>query len=344
MYPAVKGSEAVVSNGESAVSFINTNNFSLTNCKLETTNSIPLLIKNSKDGQITGNTIGKFYVSVYKSSNLRFKKNILGAFYQQEYSTDNVLQNNTLSVTLDPTGSFGTVGAVVVSTRGARNQIVNNLIDGKAEGVFDNKNAADDGIVIDQETADVVEGNTIANNWDCGIETFGHISKSRIARNYIKNSGVCGIGGWYYNSWKGNEVSENTIDDAPTMFLFARMHGLRPAGWDVNDPSSVADEYVYFADNRFVKNKFINAKLQKGSVSQLGSSVIFMTPSGDLGNILGERVATKKDFILGNNLFQENDFGTALNAPHFDPMNMIVDGGGNICGKATDNYPLKCGQ
>lgn len=124
---------------------------------------------------------------------------------------------------------------------------------------------------------------------------------------------------------------QNTVDAAPAMFELFRAYGLLPA-----------EKYIYFQDNLFTGNIFKN---QKNFTGRFGFSMT-KQQAGIYG--LGDenaKWATSTDFITGNNIFTNNNFGTNALAPTFNPEKMVVDGGGNICGFwQNDNYPLKCGQ
>jgi len=319
----------------------NVGDFSIKNCNLKEQgiNTLTFEILEANNGLITNNNFGDFIVSVFKSSNIRVVNNIFRSVYTQQYSNNNAIENNIFNP-----AQILEWSAIVTSTFGSNNQIIKNRIDGRSDQIFRGggliSRGADDGIVLNDEKGDIIQENFIENNYDCGIETSGFISDTSINKNTIINSGVCGIGGWYGNSWKGNIVSKNIVDDAPIMFRFDRAWGIMPT-----PPTA---EHIYFQDNIFSDNKFINPKLTPAT-GRLMSVYINMH---NLESVVinpditpGERRITSNDYSLNNNIFTNNDFGTTLLAPYLKPESMIVDGGGNICSRPTEaNYPLNCKQ
>ena len=335
----------------------NVKNFIITNCIMKIINpsQVPstIIISNSNDGVISRNTfydptiissgIDDFSILLDHTSNIKFSDNVVYSIYQQHYSNNNIIENNILSPTLK---TLKQINDPIDLDHGRGNIIRNNKINGKWDGsAVYLQVGADDGIVLTDESDDLIEKNKIENNWDCGIETAGLITNTKIIGNNIKNSGVCGIGAWYYNSWKGNEVSGNIVDIAPVLLSLFRDRGLRPQ-----------DDYVYFKDNIFNGNRFINARQGLNARPEsLYSSWIAMN---NLETIPinpditpGDRPITPNDVIVGNNIFTNNDFGVIKRAPFLIPGSMIVDGGGNICSEPTianyplkANYPLRCRQ
>ena len=111
-----------------------------------------------------------------------------------------------------------------------------------------NKIGFDDGIVLGLETdisigesQDLVQNNTISNMYDCGIEGVGLVKNNTISNNKIDNTGYCGIGAWYSSSWQGNIISDNTVNNSPsllTFFFATRKYGAKPSK-------------AYFTDNIF---------------------------------------------------------------------------------------------
>ncbi|MEK6984483.1 MAG: right-handed parallel beta-helix repeat-containing protein [Nanoarchaeota archaeon] len=317
------------------VTINNIRNFKLNECTLKTTGGrvTALLVSYSDKGVISRNRLHA--TKVFKSSNIQIKDNYIETYYQQEYSSGNIIENNDVSYaqSFDP-------GGLIISIFGSNNKIINNRIDGRSDGDLLKQIGADDGIVLGDETEDIIQNNLIKNHYDCGIETLGFISKTQISNNNIKNNGLCGIGGWYWNSWKDNLVSQNIIEDSPHLFNFALTYGLRPRGWDT-ERVMPQDEYRFFKDNIFSNNKFINPK--RVSNTDPTSSFFNLQYFGGLSQLSGERVLTQNELILGNNIFTNNDFGITLPAPYLKPESMIVDGGGNICSQPTEaNYPLRC--
>ena len=178
-----------------------------------------------------------------------------------------------------------------------------------------------------------------------GIETSGVIANATIANNRISNTGTCGIGAWYWNSLSGSTISGNTVEAAPTLFLFFRIFGLRQAGFD-SLHELPADSAVLFNDNTFDGNRLVNPYVQAGDDSSIFWLYNQLSYSGSVSNIPGERVARPSDFVVKNNTFRNNDFGKALSAPLFGtPVvpGVVIDGGGNVCkNDGGAGYPLVC--
>lgn len=317
----------------------NVKNFSVVSCNFKVINPSPapsiVTIEDSSDGTISNNTfydpnitssgVDDFSIIIDRSTRIKFSSNTVYGVYQQHYSNNNIVENNTFAPTLK---TLKQLVDVIDSFNGSYNTIRNNTIDGKWDGSDPNlKIGADDGIVLGDESYDTVQNNKIKNNWDCGIETIGLIQNSTISGNTILNSGICGIGAWYYNSWKTNLVADNTIDSAPKMFYFYRAYALRSG-----------ENAVYFTDNTFRGNSFLNPTQ--------GVSAVFSFHASS-GGVKGGTDNTP--YVASNNQFVNNNFNSKLRAPGFFPLSMAVDGGGNICGAAatgdypnTADFPLRC--
>ena len=327
-----------------AVHFKNVTNFSLSSCVLKSErrpgDSTQFTIENSEKGSVIGNKITGIFL-VFKSSGLKVSGNTIRGLYSQGYGIDNIIDDNTFS------DNF------LILSNGEGNIITNNKINGGSSGIFSKPDGADDAVILSDESNILVQNNVIENSWDCGIETLGLIANSKIIGNTIKNSGLCGIGGWYWSSWVNNTVSQNVIDGASQMFYFTRGLGLRPAGFD-DQKIKPADSKVYFKDNTFSDNKFIHRRAVPFQ-SILSSSYVNIldnvAPVSVGRSVPGERAVTPNDFVLGNNRFSNNDFNATAPAPFFKPTSMIIDGEGNKCGEPIgpdglrmSDYPLKCGQ
>lgn len=331
--------------------FTKVKDYSLENCAIEgfDHNNLVLKVVESGSGVIQHNSFGKLFsiIDVQQSDELTFADNKVFGIYQQYYSTKSVIERNQFELPLI-NGAPPFVAGLINSEKGSDNRIRLNITDGKAEGDLNKKIGADDGIIIDNESLDNISENTIINNWDCGIETSGVITNTRIADNTIKNAGLCGIGGWYGSSLQGNTIADNHIEDTLYMFYFYRQWGLLPESFD-QLKRLPAEQKIYFSDNRFTGNKFITPQSKKGSVSTVDSSFFSVKPPVNLGNFVGERVPTEADFVTKNNFFANNDFGVVTNTPYFNPPTMAVDGGGNRCkplgsGFTPFNQPLVCGR
>ncbi|MEK7662018.1 MAG: right-handed parallel beta-helix repeat-containing protein [Patescibacteria group bacterium] len=319
--------------------FNNVKRFSVTSCNFKVVNPSPVpstvVIENSSDGfilnstfydpTVTSNGLDVFSIILDRTTRVKFSGNIVYGIYQQHYSNNNTIENNTFSPTLK---TLKQILVPVGMDHGSHNIVRNNIIDGKWNGSDPSLQfGADDGIEFADESYDTIQQNKIKNNWDCGIETDGLIQNSTISGNTIINSGICGIGAWYNNSWKGNIIANNIIDSSPKIFYFFRLYALRPS-----------ESAVYFTDNIFRGNSFLNPTQDVSAVFSFHAS-----GGGEKGGI------DNTPYIASNNQFVNNNFNSKLRAPFFNPPSMAIDGGGNICGTIAGgdypniaDFPLKC--
>jgi hypothetical protein len=313
-------------NPDGAIELNNVSNFSISQCNLvqlspTTSYAVALFIRNSHDGTLSYNSIQGARVNngtpVDSSYNLQVSRNQFTLGYDQWYAHDNVIQNNIFNIpSINGPGSSDGVG----SNWGARNQILNNTINGGWDSIPRlSPLGLDDGILLSNEDSDLIENNHISNTWDAGIETENVISSLTISGNDITNCMQVAIGGWYGNSWLGNHVLNNNADHVPSLFKFLFAGALQP--YQTN---------VYFLNNDF-----------EGNVLHTTSHLNWTSPFSDF-NISAP--LPSDTFVLGNNRLANNNFGTADLAPDFYPASMIVDGGGNICAppSTTQGYPIVC--
>lgn len=331
-------------------------NFSITNCNLK---GLQIYIADSDNGSITKNTlrlppgtgwggggatagVNFAYFDVWKSNRLLFDHNSVRGCYQQRISDSNTISNNTMT---SPTEKTIYCPALILSDQSKHSRIFGNSLDGSSAGEFVLWEGVDDGVVIGDGDDEWVTDNVMKNFFDCGIEFTGKILNSVIRNNQIKNTGYCGIGGWYWFGMRGSVISDNAVDGAPALFKFFRIFGLRAAASD-QYKNIAADETVWFQDNTFIGNRFVNPKgdSAEGSSIQLSANMNYM---GSLSSMPGERMPGPGDYKLGNNVFKNNDFGHQLFGPNFgdSPLapGQVIDGGGNICRKwLPESYPLNC--
>lgn len=312
----------------------NVNQFTIKSCHFPSNGEKNLdedniAVYQSVNGTIISNTIEKHEVFVKDSKNIYFKDNILTSASYYQHTTDNsVIDNNKITL-FDIDDKFYS-GGLINSDGGFGNQITNNIIDGKSDGIFGHLQGPDDGIILGDEgdiltgeRAAIVKNNTISNTYDCGIETAGLVQDAIISNNKIDNTGVCGIGGWYGNSWVKNRVSDNTVNNSPKLFHI--YHWARLA--DEKTAYLLPGETIRFKDNIFEDNKLTNKK--STSLPTLIDMKTFNTPEDKL--------------ILSNNILKDNDFGSSDIQPRLNPGSMFIDGGGNICKQGSEkDFPLKC--
>ncbi len=291
-----------------------TSNFKIKNCKLVSSINVSadvssqhvFRIENSKLGEIDNSSIDGNFASISGSSFITIKKSAFTGQLSVYKSNNVIIKDSRFSNGMDP----------ITLQEGNNNSVISSLIDGKSDGVFRGFNGsigADDGIVIKDESGDVIQGNTLRNFFDCAIENIGGMFDAKIVGNKASNAGVCFLGGWYWSSVKGIVVKDNTVSDTPTLFYFFRQYSLKPN-----------EKYVYFQNNTFENNKMSNPKLNTNF--SLAAKMVFN----------GTFVPMQK-YLLGNNILRNNDFTKVLGPIHIAPANLIKDGGGNICSGAEED-------
>src|SRR6185295_7003401 len=138
-------------------------------------------------------------------------------------SSDATVRNNIFDYSRPPAG--GCSAAMISLQNGSNTRIRDNSIDGGWNGVpvlsgcAAGSVGADDGIVLNVETGDTIDGNTIRNTWDAGIEGVSTLSATSITNNIILNSWA-GIGSYHSTNWQGNVVTGNSIRATLLMFVF----------------------------------------------------------------------------------------------------------------------------
>lgn len=228
------------------------------------------------------------------------------------------LQGNPTSVVI--TGNrFDQLGAPfsrgLLLQGGTGNQVLNNTFDGGYDG-GSNRVGVDDGIVLSNESHDTIQGNTIANVWDAGVEGVNSVASTVMAGNTITNVGSSAFGAYWCTSWTDNVIRGNTVSKAPQLLLSEYGTGTAECGAGTPPPE-------VFAGNQIIGNTFLTSvtgTLQPGYVFPVMAA--YFTAGMESGNL-----------IEGNN------FGT-LPGPALTPLSAFIDGGGNICGPIPSPNPL----
>ncbi len=306
----------------------NVQNLTIRNCVLEGSNNGAytvgaLYIGDSHSGVIQNNTLRNIQLVFAATDNMQLTDNHLSDSFLTSYNSfGNHIINN--SIINGPSTQI----AVILLLHGHDNIISGNYINGGWDGVNHASNGdyagADDGIVLEGESEDTISDNNILNNWDCGFETTDLIQNLRITNNHITNSGYCGIGAWHWSSWLNNIVDNNIVDRAPYLFVFFRTHAQSRPNFDPNEP-------IYFKNNQFTNNSFTNQTSQSyvGPTQQYSSFFDLLTMPSEVSPSVLQ---------LGDNLFQNNDFGINIPGPLLIPASIFVDGGGNRCGTLDGSY------
>jgi hypothetical protein len=299
------------------VSVRNVNTFTLDSCHVQaqSTSFYAFDINNSTGMTFSNNVItGGVNVANLTSSSVTGNQFTRG-YYQQNYSSYISITGNTM------TGDGSVLyPAMIISNTGNHNTISNNYIDGAWSGnpADFNQRASDDGIATTDEDSDRVENNTILNNWDCAFEASGYLTNSVVNNNTIRSALTGAVCAWYWASWTGNTVTNNTADSAGQLFTLYRIYGLR-----------AQDQNLYFLNNTFRNNK-LNS---------------FLYASNNSARIDFQNVPVPaQNVIVGNNVFSGNYFNPGMPYPNLIPTSMFVDGGGNTCPTSEPpGFPLACG-
>lgn len=317
-------------------------NFHIHGCRLTSAPLFGMTLSGSSDGTLDANDF-RGGISSRDSARITIASNTIENEVEQWYGTNMVVRDNAF--TLPPNPSTMTAG-FVFALYGSGTQVLRNTMKGGWNG--HDQAGIDDAIILWDEHGDIVDGNSIADTYDCGIETLGLIADTVISNNNIHHSFACGIGGWYWSSWRGNRISGNAVDDTLQLFDLSRFGGLRPAGFDP-EGRMPADTVVEFHDNVFERNTFANptSNLPSSSIP-LYSGMLYRSSTAPFQQVAGTRDPGPNDWNLSHNTFTANGFGSATPAPSFGNKEVpgaVVDGGGNLCGAPqTTPYPLACGR
>ena len=221
--------------------------------------------------------------------------------------------SNTVIIT------FTGLGGAILLSDGSNNRVTSNTMTGGYGGGSANV-GADDGIILTNETGDTIDGNTISDFYDAGIEGVNLVANATIANNTIANIGVAGISSYWCTAWTGNIVRGNQVSSGP-LLLWALYESPTKCELPVTPAA--------FMGNQFIGNVFRNPAQ--------GTSA----GPGDRARML----VNMPDAATGNNLLQGNDFGPN-DGPNLSPLSGFIDGGGNSCGllNATlSNFPCSRG-
>lgn len=199
-------------------------------------------------------------------------------------------------------------GAVVTFSGGSRNQVLDNVLDGGYHGHDlsghgnDESGGADDGVILDNETGDTVQGNTIMNVFDAGVEGLDSVTGTTIAGNTITGAVFAGIGSYWCTHWQGDTISANIVSQSVQAILVGYSVGTKCA-----HPPGPAG---LFADNTIADNVLRNYLIG----GYPGISI---------------RLPSIADMVT-NNVIRNNDVGSAN--IFVLPLSGFTNGGGNVCG------------
>jgi hypothetical protein len=284
----------------SGIDVNSSNNITITNCLITgSTNSIPLLLLSSENITINNSTIqstGNNAVGVTGCRNITINNNTISTSYSAASITD----------------------AVIWLVGGSQNQILQNTIDGGypgyVAGISPPPGGTDDGIVLVNETNDVIQANMISNVFDAGIEGVDAVTNTTIANNVITNAAFAGIGAYHCTDWRGNIVQGNLVLNSVLLVDFTH---------SVDSPCLPPPPAGAFTNNQIVGNQLQNKATW--TWSNRATIIDFVnSDQSDQTNVplSGGSVAA--------NLIQGNNFGSE--GVYVNPTAGFTNGGGNICG------------
>jgi Right handed beta helix region/Bacterial Ig-like domain len=229
-----------------------------------------------------------------------------------------VSTGTNVQIVRDTITTPGVGGAAVVLDSGMNNGVRDvTLVGGYDDGSA--KVGTDDGILIQNETGDVIEGNSISGFFDMGVEGVDAVTNVTIAGNRFSDVGVTAVGSYWCANWTGNVIRDNRVSVAPSVA-------------QVGYQTSAAHCGTPYPDAAFSGNQFI------GNVLRDQAKGIFQGPPRASMRI-------QMSGPVAGNLVQDNDFAS-YDGPNLVPLSGFIDGGGNICGPqnpAISNFPCTGG-
>lgn len=208
--------------------------------------------------------------------------NLVGATFARV--SDNVVDHVT--------GPYG-----IALIQGGHNQALRNVVDGGYRGDVVIGNApGDDGIIVSQESNDTIDGNTVSNVYDAGIEGVWDLTSTMITNNVVANAATAAVGSYYCTAWNNNTITGNSLVSGIGAFMRIEYNSVT-----VGCPTQ----------GSFVNNTITNNNT-RGAFGAVGAVIVLPPPA-----------------TVSNNLLQNNDFGVARVS--ITPLSGFVDGGGNTC-------------
>lgn len=204
--------------------------------------------------------------------------------------TSTIVTNNTLD------NLNHILGGAINFRGGTGNQVRENIIDGSYDG-GEHGVGQDDGVVVGDESGDTIEGNTIRNVFDVGVEGVDFVHDTTIADNTIVNAGTDAIGSYWCTNWEGNTIRGNNVSQSPMLSILEH---------DVGAPCFNRNQIGAFRNNQIVDNIFRN--LAPGLIGQLRQPRL---------HVYFDNLAPGS---VSGNLIAGNDFGTEP-GPFLSPLN-----------------------
>ncbi len=292
-----------ISSGNSAaISVNNSSQVTIRNCNLTNDNAtFALRVTNSQAVTLSSSTVRQVIFDHVQDAQIT-NNHILGT-YLQKYTSGSLIADNVID-------QMSLLGVGIYLSYGENNRVLRNHIDGGYDSNLDTwgKQGADNGIILQAENNDLVQGNDLQNFFNAGIEGSDKVSNTLIEGNRIRNAGIAGITQFYGTSWLNNTVRGNSVFQSPALFMFTY----------TKSGAAIAPAGFYFQNNVFESNTLRSTVLGPGKMVWPASTFDLVYPP-------------ELNAILGNNLIRNNDFGTQTPGPVLNPRAAFIDGGGNTC-------------
>jgi hypothetical protein len=306
---------------------IQANNVQL-DCQNRTVTSLGFGIVNGVT--VTNCNVATAVVNTYSLTNVTLAHNTLSGGFSSNGSQHLTLTNNHISgqgvmitsasfsmVTtntldgLNPTFQTSGVGAAIRLMGGTNNEVAQNAVDGGYDG-SGNLSGLDDGIVLFDEANDTIQGNTISNVFDAGIESVDIAQNTAIVQNTIVNAGTAGIASFWCTNWTGNVIDENRISVSPAVLEVVYHSDQTKCGF----PITVGG----FTNNQIVGNRLLSPTAN--GQAPAGMSIVLDSLSAA---------------SVSNNVIQGNDLGSQY-ALVLRPATGFMNGGGNTCAPGSNPF------
>lgn len=290
------------------VTLTGVNTVTVANCTLNN-----VVITNSSAVILTGNTIRAtaatpIALAIHGGFGNQVVQNTLAAGGPAPTILVNLGSMNDL-VQQNIVGGGDGASAAVDLAGGSGHQITGNTITSGYDG-GPNDIGADDGVILENESGDVIQGNVIRNFFDAAIEGVDAVTTTTIADNTISAIGTAAIASYWCTAWTDNTIRENSVASAPTLVKAFYNTNAALCGTSSPPPAS-------FTGVKIIGNHFQNPIVGTSGVP-IGAGIFIDFPSG----------------AVAGNLIAGNDFGTSP-CPFLQPSAAFTDGGGNVCGSAS---------
>ncbi len=310
-----QGHSIATSAATNALSLENVSHFLIVNCKLTapSNNVYQWYFQNTSFGTVANNQLGTssstpedLNLNISGGSNLVVAGNTFtNGGFEQASVTNGYVGANTFS----QSSTSATESEPLASILGADNMVVDNNINGDATSA--NELGADDGMELGTssgaENDDVVANNSIQNVYDAGIEALGMIANTTISNNTIKSAYYTGFGEYYNTSLVDDTIANNTITQSPDLFqLYTALF----------EPGPTPTQYLL--DNVISGNVLSQPNSSRGTIPAADEAPWTTPPPAAV--------------VAGGNVLSNNNFGTTLSAPQFDPtLSFVGTASNNVC-------------